>query len=268
MSILDRFKKKPPAVLTVRVNGTDICVITEAQLPTEQNPSARVSPGSVVSFIDNEGIEHTHSLGDVSGWAHFSVRVHESKACQADCVVSDSPVFDPEAITQGKATGIRFQPFFLPGAPVTNASFAGKGLFARGLHFSVNIRPGFIQLSCECDACQRSLLIQSYHTGFSNAGYFYSDSGKYTLTVSTSVPGSPAALSAPDPTALAVLELLLPVAPDGSRFAYLNPFRCPHCQHPYIDFAAHPGLREQEYYGNYFVGSSLMQYTQDAVASS
>lgn len=115
-------------------------------------------------------------------------------------------------------------------------------------------------LSCECDHCKRSFLIRSYHAGFSNAGYFYSESGNYTITVDSHLPGSPAALSDPDAEALAALEDALPSAPDGSRYAYLNPFRCPHCSEPYIDFEANPGLRAGEYYGNYFEGSTLLRY--------
>ncbi|QWT18967.1 hypothetical protein KPL74_14580 [Bacillus sp. NP157] len=260
MSLLNLFKKKSPALLTVRVNDTDVCTITEGELPCEKTPSVQVAPGSSVSFIDEEGTVHRHDLGQASGWMHLSIRVHESKACQADGVVSDSPMFDREAVTRGEATGIRFQPFFLPGAPMSNADMAGKGLFGRGMHFSGSVTPGYILLSCECDACHRSFLIRSYHAGFSNLGYFYSASGRFTLTVGTMVPGSPAPLAAPEADALAALERALPAAPDGSRFGYLNPFRCPHCRAPYIDFAAHPGLREQEYYGNYFDGSELLRY--------
>ncbi|WP_232309391.1 hypothetical protein [Luteibacter yeojuensis] len=260
MPLFDVFRKKPPALLTVRVDDSDICTITEAQLPIELTPSAKVRAGSTVVFIASDGTAHAHGLAGKAGWAHFSVRVHASKACQADCVISDSPTFDPAAVMQGKATGIRFQPFFLPGGPVDNASMAGKGLFQRGMHFSGNITPGNILLSCECDACHRAFLIQSYHAGFSHAGYFYSGSGRFTMTVGTQVPGSPAPLSTPEPAALLALEASLPPAPDGTRFAYLNPFRCPHCHAPYIDFEANPGSREQEYYGNYFVGAELLRY--------
>ncbi|MDF3980571.1 hypothetical protein P3W24_00905 [Luteibacter sp. PPL201] len=252
MSLLDRFRPSSPALLVVVVDGEPLCTITADELPVEKTPSMRVSQRSVVAFVDSDGTAHRHALPPVEGWAHFSIRVHASRACQADVVIGDSATFDPDAVLQDRATGVRFQPFFLPGAPTTNAAFAGQGLFARGLHFSGNVTPGVIRLSCECDACHRSFLIRSYHAGFSNAGYFYSASGRFTLVVGTHVPGSPAPLSAPDQAALATLERSLPAAPDGTRYAYMNPFRCPHCAAPYIDFAAHPGLREKEYYGNYF----------------
>jgi hypothetical protein len=125
------------------------------------------------------------------------------------------------------------------------------------------VTPGSIVLSCECDACHRSFLIRSYHAGFSDSGYFYSASGKYTITVSSNLAGAPAALAEPESAALAALEANLPAAPDGSRFAYMNPFRCPHCCAPYITFAD-PGSRSAEYYGNYFVGSDLLRYAPAA----
>jgi hypothetical protein len=260
MSLFNLFKSKSPALLVVRVNGSDLCAIYEDDLPCEKTPSVHIDANSDVSFVDCGGTVHDHVLASARGWAHISVRVHASKACQVDCVVSDSPAFDANALELGNATGIRFQPFFLSGASVSNTDLAGMGLFRRGLHFSGNITPGNILLSCECDQCHRSFLIRSYHAGFSNLAYFYSGSGKYTLTVSTMVPGSPAPLSTPEPDALAALEKSLPLAPDGSSYSYFNPFRCPHCGEPYINFEANPGLRESEYYGNYFEGSQLMQY--------
>lgn len=268
MPLFSFFKKKPPALLVVRVNGSELCSIYEDELPTEKKPAAQIGPNSNVTFVDHQGIVHDHMLGSAQGWAHFSVRVHASKACQADCVVGESPVFDQAEVAHGKAIGIRFQPFFLSGASVSNAELAGKGLFRRGLHFSGSVTPGNILLSCECDKCHCSFLIRSYHAGFSNSAYFYSASGKHTLTVSTMVSGSPAPLSAPEPVTLAALERSLPSAPDGSSYSYLNPFRCPHCGEPYIDFQANPGLRESEYYGNYLEGSQLMRYEPSVVGAS
>lgn len=260
MSILNIFRKKPSALLTVQLNGRELCTIQAAELPTEKTPSIKIDTNSRVSFIDSNGTTHTHAIGAARGWAHFSIRIHANRGCQADCVISDSPTFDAAALSHGKATGIRFQPFFLAESPVSNADFIGKGLFKRGLHFSGSITPGNIWLSCECDKCRQSFLIRSYHAGFSNLGYFYSSSGQYTITVSTMIPGSPAPLSTPDPIALAALEQSLPPAPDGSHYKYLNPFRCPHCKAPYIDFEANPGSRESEYYGNYFMETQLLRY--------
>jgi hypothetical protein len=260
MSLFGFLKKKPAPLLAVKVNGADVCVVAIEDLPCEKKPSVQIQPGSTVSFVASDGTEHRHDLGQLHGWVHLSVRVHENRACQADCVVSASEKFDPEEFVRGEAAGIRFQPFFLPGSNVSNAEFIGKGLFARGLHFSGNVTRGNTLLSCECDACHRSFLIQSYHAGFSNAGYFYSGSGRYTLVVDSAIAGAPAALSDPDPTALAALEERLPKAPDGTSFSYLNPFRCPHCAAAYIDFRHHPDARKSEYYGNYFAGAELLRY--------
>lgn len=260
MSLSTLFGKKAPAVLHVQVNGVELCTFYVDDLPAEKNPSVRLDTDSSVSFIDASGVAHTHSLGQDRGWAHFSIRLHANRGCQADCVISDSPAFDPDALSQGKAIGIRFQPFFLSEAAVSNTTFSGKGLFSRGMHFSGSVTPGSVMLSCECDHCHCSFLIRSYHAGFSESGYFYSASGKYTITVSHRVPGSPAPLSTPQPEALAELERLLPDAPDGSRYGYLNPFRCPHCGDPYINFADNPGMRENEYYGNYFADAALLRY--------
>ncbi|MEA9563206.1 MULTISPECIES: hypothetical protein [unclassified Xanthomonas] len=254
------FKKKATPLLIVRADGKELCRVTEQDLPCEMTPSVQLKPGSVLECVDSAGDVRTYELGSASGWFHFSVRVHANLGCQVDCVISEDQQLAADAFATGKASGIRFQPFFLPGAEVSNSALAGKGLFARGLHYGGTVTSGNVVLSCVCDHCQRSFLIRSYHAGFSNAGYFYSASGAYTMTVDSHLPGSPAALSEPDTDALAALESSLPLAPDGSSYSYLNPFRCPHCSMPYIDFRANPGLRESEYYGNYFDDSTLLRY--------
>ncbi|MEQ8035758.1 hypothetical protein [Xanthomonas sp. WHRI 6106] len=259
------FKKKAPALLSVQANGRELFRISQSDLPCEIKPCVWLEADSILEFVDSTGDVHRHELGAASGWFHFSIRVHANLGCQADCVISQTEQLDPDAFATGKAAGIRFQPFFLPGAAISNAALAGKGLFARGLHFSGLVTNSNVLLSCECEHCKRSFLIRSYHAGFSEAGYFYSGSGSYTITVDSQLPGSPAALSEPDAQALAALEQALPLAPDGSSYAYLNPFRCPHCSEPYIDFEGNPGLRQNEYYGNYFAGSTLLRYVPEPV---
>jgi len=254
------FKKKEPPLLLVKIDGKELCSIAAAEVPCEKTPAIQLKSNSVLELTDAKGISHKHELGEASGWFHFSIRVHPNLACQADCVITDAKEFDPDAFAKGKARGIRFQPFFISGAKVTNDQMYGQGLFARSLHFSGNITPGNIILSCECDRCRRSFQIHSYHSGFSNAGYFYSESGRFTITVSDRIPGCPAALSEPDQVDLAALEAKLPQAPDNSPYRYTNPFRCPHCSAPYIDFDTYPKNRQAEYYGNYFVGSELLRY--------
>lgn len=254
------FKKKEAPLLRVLVNGEEVCEISEGDLPCEKLPSRRLEAGSTIEFVDHSGDSHKHDLGDISGWFHFSVRVHPNKACQADCAITEDEKYDQNAFSEGKAKGIRFQPFFITGAETSNDIFVGKGLFKRGLHFNGNVTNGAISLSCECEHCRKSFIINSFHAGFSNLGYFYSDSGAYTLTVSDRLPGSPAALSTPDESELKELESKLPLAPDGTRFKYSNSFKCPHCKEPYIDFIANPEERAAEYYGNYFPNNELLKY--------
>jgi len=256
------FKKKEKPILIVKVNGKVVCSILKNELPCEKKPSVKLESGSNIEFIDNEGDIHQHELGNFSGWFHFSVRVHPNLACQADCAITKNEIYDKEAFSKREAKGIRFQPFFITGAQTSNEIFIGKGLFKRGLHFNGTVTNGAISLSCECESCRKSFLINSFHAGFSHSGYFYSESGKYTLSVSDRVSGSPAALSTPDKEQLAELEYQLPKAPDGTTFKYLNSFRCLHCSEPYIDFVKYPEERASEYYGNYFVGNDVLKYDE------
>lgn len=254
------FKNKEIPLLRVLVNGDEVCEISEDELPCEKLPSRKLEAGSVIEFIDHSGNCHRHDLADFSGWFHFSVRVHLNKACQADCAITEDEKYDQKAFSEGKAKGIRFQPFFITGAETSNNIFIGKGLFKRGLHFNGSVTNGAISLSCECEHCRKSFIINSFHAGFSNVGYFYSDSGAYTLTVGAHVSGCPAALSSPDESELKELESRLPLAPDGTTFKYTNAFKCPHCKVPYIDFLANPEERTAEYYGNYFPKTEILKY--------
>ena len=128
------FKKKEPPLLTVKVNGKELCVVMQADVPCEKTPTIQLEKNSVFELTDAQGINHRHELGKAKGWYHFSIRVHPSLACQADCVISETKELEPDAFAKGKANGIRFQPFFISGAKVKNEELYGKGLFARGLN--------------------------------------------------------------------------------------------------------------------------------------
>ena len=232
----------------MRLDGEEIAVVNAADVPCELFPSRKIEPGANVEFIDGEGGIHKHSMGELAGWAHFSLRIHSNLACQVDCALTDSEVYDPEVFAEGKGQGVRFQPFC-------------QGLFWRGLHFSGTVTPGWVRLSCECDECSRSFQIQSFHAGFGNAGSMYSASGLYTIIIDGSEPGAPPALGEADPEATAELEGRLPLAPDGTRFGLWESFRCPHCGAPYIDYRAHPELRAAEYYGNYHIGMEPLRFS-------
>lgn len=239
------------ALLIVRVNGREVATIDAGDVPCEVTPAVELDAAATIEFEDAAGTVHRHHVPADRGWLQFSVRVHPTLGCQAEAVVTAKPDHPSGAALGEDEIGIRFQPFFLAGAPAP-AALAGRGLFARGLHFAGLITPGYILLSCECDRCARTFIARSFHAGFAQVAYFYSESGRYTLTVHAGVEGAPAPLSEPDPAALAACEARLPDAPDGTRFAWLNPFRCPHCSAPFVDFATFPDQRAGEYYGLYW----------------
>lgn len=243
-------------VLKAFVGETELCQILSTELPVEKTPSIQANGNQSFILEDSKGKRYQYDLNFEDGsWVHFSIRVMQNLACQCDCLVNDSPEFSGSDLRTGKARGIRFSPIYLPGCKGNPADLHGKSLFYRGLHYSGRVTPGHVSLSCLCDQCERSFRLQSFHAGFGNCGYFYSDSGKDTLIVDNSVPGCPPAVGKPDIEALAKLEASLPLAnKDQTHFRYLNPLRCPHCGAAYIDFEKFPGQRENEYYGNYFYG--------------
>ncbi|HEX8527971.1 hypothetical protein [Allosphingosinicella sp.] len=254
------------SLLAIVLNGEQVGAVEPGDPPCELTPSRPIDRNSTLEFIDSTGRRHAHSLGELSGWAHISVRLNERLGCQADCLVTDNEIFDPEAQLKASVPGVRFQPFFLAEAGGYPQQLVGQGLFSRGLHFNGLVTPGSVRLSCECDFCERTFQVQSFHAGFANLGYMYSGSGAFTLTIDDDVPGCPPALGTPDMAELERLEAVLPPAPDGTTFRYAHPFRCPHCRKPYIDFEAHPGLREGEYYGNCLFGVPAIRYLPASAA--
>lgn len=260
------FKRKKP-LLSVLVNGKEICRVMESEIPVEKTPTVEIQNENWdVVFLGSDGKEVVHSLESETGWFGFSIRVHPNLACQADCIFGTEKELSTERFVKGELSGIRFQPFFLGSAKSTEKELKGHGLFARGLHFSGTITPGNVSLSCVCDSCRRSFRLQPFHAGFSNCGYMYSGSGSYTITIPNSIEGSPPALGKADAEQLQSLESRLPKAPDGTEFRYLNPLRCPHCAEPYIDFEQFPEDREKEYYGNTLFGKSTIKYDPKSMA--
>lgn len=80
--------------------------------------------------------------------------------------------------------GIRFKPVFISDSKMEYKDLIGKGLFARGLHYSGRVTPGNVRSVCVCDYCEQSFSIKSFHSGFSDVYYFYSEDGMQTLVVS------------------------------------------------------------------------------------
>jgi hypothetical protein len=268
--MVSAFQAKPPAptILIVSSGGTEIARVSSADVPARHCPSLELSADDpTLTFTDSEGQSYVHDLSSALAeglpWVHLDVRVSQRFAAEADCLLSASPsseVAEEEFRQGGKA--IRFQPFYLPEMTAGNPQdLVGKGFFFRGLHFPGMITPGNVSLGCICDVCRRSFRLQCFHAGFSDLVYFFCDGGPHTLTVSSYVEGTPPLLEYAPPERVAPLEAQLPACERcGGAFRYLNPFLCPHCRAPYIDFQRYPLLRATEYYGCHLYGERTQRW--------
>jgi hypothetical protein len=262
-------KKTPatPAVLTVTLGGNEVGRVTQDELPTHKQMSLQIPSGQPeLTFTDSQGQSYAHNLASALDeglpWLHLDLRVSTQFAGEADALLSASPsdkVATEEFAGGGKA--IRFQPFYLPESPADPNELVGKGFFYRGLHFQGRITPSNVSLSCICDQCRKSFRLQGFHAGFMDSTYFFCDNGPHTLIVSGYVEGAPPLLQAVAPETVAPFEAQLPSCERcGGNFRYLNPFLCPHCHAPYIDFARFPMLRAVEYYGCSLYGESIQRW--------
>ena len=256
-------------VLSVSFSGRELCTVQEGEIPADKRPVARLADPNTpeLRLIDGGGRAYRYDLSSVAAegfeWFHFSIRVNPTHTVEADCLLSNSQNPPKEDWwKEEKVKGLRFQPIYLSGCKASPDGLIGRGLFYRGLHFSGIITNASVSLLCICDYCQHSFRVQSFHSGFSNLSYFYCSKAPHTLVLSNYLEGAPPFLGKPDPKALAKLEACLPPCEKcGGAFRYLNPFRCPHCTAPYIDFQKHPNERETEYYGNHLYGDALQKYS-------
>ncbi|HET7188636.1 MAG TPA: hypothetical protein VFI52_10790 [Gemmatimonadaceae bacterium] len=252
---------EPDPILRVLRGDEMVCAITSTELPVEVRPMMPLVPGGPLRFVDSAGrvrsFDLSSALDDGDRFLHLSVRVSETFVVQVDGVLTARVDDDPQLALQAGARAVRMQPFFLPERAEPTPDLPGRGLFRRGLHFAGQVTPSNVSLLCLCDRCERSFRVQSFHAGFRDVTYLYCSTQPHVLIVDRSVPDAPPLLSDADPEAVARFERRLPPCADcGGSFAYLNPFRCPHCLAPYIDFAGHPEERAGEYYGNYLYGGA------------
>jgi len=159
--------------------------------------------------------------------------------------------------------GIRFQPLKLEGAAIPNSELFGRGMFARGLHFPGRVTPGDIRVVCLCDQCREPFTLEHHHTGFSDAQYFYCETGIHTLLVNLGdLEGCPPPRAQDiDEQVLRGVEARLPPCADcGKPFRYHNPLRCRACGAPFIDFEKHPEIRSTEYYAQILSGTKPQKF--------
>ena len=115
-------------------------------------------------------------------YLHSSVRIFKNGGVMIDGIISrDSIKFS--TWTDQDYEAIRMQPFFLSDGEASNVKLKGQGLFMRGLHNSGTVTPGGVRAICICDNCNKSFTVQHFHSGFSEAQYFYSTDSKQTLVV-------------------------------------------------------------------------------------
>jgi hypothetical protein len=258
------FGRKPRVILTASLGPDVVAEVGDKRLPLEIQPSVQLKT-PVFELQDSSGrrvrYDLSSAIAEGSRYAHLSIRVSERFAVEADCLLSNASEVPVEEFRRFETKGIRFQPFYLPECAADPSELIGRSLFFRGLHFPGTVTPGNVSLLCVCDSCASSFRLQSFHAGFSNLVYFYCGSGTHTLVASSYLDGAPPLLrDVPDEEIRAFEQRLPPCSACATEFRYYNPFRCPSCRAPYIDFGRFPAERKNEYYGNYLYGDHLQEF--------
>jgi hypothetical protein len=212
-----------------------------------QTSAIQVSEDDVLCRIYK--IDQLKDNPDLTGqFLHCSIRLQANGAVMIDGIISKKK----ENFSTQSPEAIRLQPFFLKACEEENIALMGKGLVARGLHFAGHVTPSNVRSVCICDYCKRSFTLRHFHAGFSDSQYFYSGDSLQTLIVPWyKIKNMPVQTQEKiDVTLLPEVESQLPKPTKGQGdYKYYNPFRCPHCAKPFIDFEKFPEIRPYEYYG-------------------
>lgn len=258
-------------VLTLVADGrTTLFAVAAAEgAPTSRNTSYRSDDPELRLTASVDGLAVREYLlparqlelaGEPPYYFHMTLHVLGTLGVMLNCYIthSDEPLSTADSSARYGVQSVRFQPWYLPGSQYSNEGLTGRGLFTRGLHASGIITPGNVCSCCICDRCARSFVLRQIHAGFSDCQYFYCERGLHTLLVFESIEGMPFQLQGPD-HGLAFQEQLPPCQACNTRFRYYNPLRCPHCNAPYVDFAAYPEMRPNEYYAYFHLGAELQK---------
>lgn len=241
--------------------------------PFELEPILKLSAATPdIKIFENQNLIYTFRIDtlrtniDLAGqFLHSSIRVLSNSAVMIDGIISQNDKTFSKW-TDKNYEAIRLQPFYLSNQRDKNSQLKGKGLFDRGLHFSGKVTPVGVRSICICDSCNLSFTIQHVHSGYSELQYFYSTDSKETLIVPYGrIENLPTQLHQTiDKTMLESIESKLP-KPSNRKgtFNYYNPFRCPHCLAPFIDFEKYPEIRPIEYYGNTYINQMPRRWSEE-----
>ena len=199
---------------------------------------------NIFQIYENNSLRREFELGTVEGedfsgkYFHLALRIHTSNTycgpvhlVQTDGFISDTP---EDKQMQLSDIGYRMECFPLHSSAeeqymcdqIIDRDLENKGLRYPGVTTPLNVR-----LIGWCPSCQRSFTFLSYALYNAQEEVAYSDDGLDVCGIEEyEIDKENWARTA-----------------DGKIFRYYNPFRCPHCGKPYIDYKKH---RYMKRFGN------------------
>lgn len=256
------FKKDTPRV---NLKGNDIFIdnlggnigksieIEHVLAFTDEIPEIKVfENGKIIKRYKLETLTKNPSLK--GQFLHSSIRIQANSAVMIDGIISDNEKSFLDW-TDERYEAVRFQPFFLSDKKEYNLQSIGKGLFARGLHYSGTITPRGVRCICICDECTLSFTIEHIHAAFSEIQYFYSGDSNQTLLVPYHFSDRMPRQLQTEIDLKALKEIEQQISKEN-QFKYYNSFRCPHCSAAYVDFEKYPEIRPNEYYCNTYINQA------------
>lgn len=195
---------------------------------------------NIFQIYENNSLRREFELGTVEGedfsgkYFHLALRIHTSNTycgpvhlVQADGFISDTP---EDKKMQLSDIGYRMEAFPLyssAGEQYMREQIIDRDLENKGLRYPGVTTPLNVRLIGWCPSCQRSFTFLSYALYNAQEEVAYSDDGLDVCGIEEyEIDKENWARTA-----------------DGKIFRYYNPFRCPHCGKPYIDYKKHRNMK-------------------------
>lgn len=183
--------------------------------------------------------------------AHF-LRDVPVAVLQIDGFVSENK--ETEKMTNDNV-GYRFEGHYLThGDALAQRRFEninGLDLYDKGLRYPGYSTPSCVRLIGVCQVCGKSITFRSGNIYLTSDEPVYSDDGLSVCSISSYETANPDFNKE---------EWMYQKS--GKTYRYYNPFRCPHCGAPYIDYQKHPEMKSFGIAACYFLDNTVEKIDQ------
>jgi hypothetical protein len=225
-------------LLSAYLTNKELAQITDEKIPTFKRLEFSISGlEHELILVDSKNRKYSFDLSSAFDagldWIDACIDINENLVIHADCRLgkNQSIPFAPQQII--------FQSFRLPENNINQDEVAGKELYGRGFLSPGSMIGSDFSFLCICDYCEKSFRLQNQHLAMSPLVHMYCESGYHTLLAEPAK-----SFNFKNNETWLEFESLLPKCNlCNTSFRMMNPFRCPNCHEPFINYEKYPEQR-------------------------